>query len=118
MLAIFASLLLSNNPSTIFEDGFQKPNFVCVKDVGQAGRRALEKEERATDLVLEADALREGVRLPNKLRNRPKSRKSNRNLPNNMASEISRIASTIFRWLKIFGEANRSSTWKTASTVD
>jgi dTDP-L-rhamnose 4-epimerase len=42
VLAIFASRLLNNNPPLIFEDGYQQRDFVCVQDVVQGCRLALE----------------------------------------------------------------------------
>jgi dTDP-L-rhamnose 4-epimerase len=45
VLAIFASRLLNNNAPLVFEDGFQKRDFVSVFDIAQASLLALEKEE-------------------------------------------------------------------------
>ncbi|MFL6215627.1 MAG: NAD-dependent epimerase/dehydratase family protein [Blastocatellia bacterium] len=47
VLAIFASRLLNNNPPMIFEDGYQQRDFVSVKDIAQACRLALERDEAA-----------------------------------------------------------------------
>ncbi|MEW5856473.1 MAG: NAD-dependent epimerase/dehydratase family protein [Cyanobacteriota bacterium] len=47
VLAIFASRLLNNNPPLIFEDGYQKRDFVSIHDVVQACRLALEVPEAA-----------------------------------------------------------------------
>lgn len=42
VLAIFASRLLNNNPPLVFEDGYQRRDFVHVSDVVQACVKALE----------------------------------------------------------------------------
>ncbi len=42
VLAIFASRLLNDQPPLIFEDGLQKRDFINVKDVVQACRKAME----------------------------------------------------------------------------
>ena len=47
VLAIFASRFLNNMPPLINEDGLQQRDFVSVKDVAQACRRALEVSEAA-----------------------------------------------------------------------
>ncbi len=47
VLAIFAARLLNNNPPLIFEDGFQRRDFVSVHDVTQALRLAMEVPEAA-----------------------------------------------------------------------
>ncbi len=45
VLAIFASRLLNDHRPLVFEDGRQHRDFVSVKDVARAGRRALEREQ-------------------------------------------------------------------------
>jgi dTDP-L-rhamnose 4-epimerase len=50
VLAIFASRLLNNNPPLIFEDGYQKRDFVSVHDVAHACRLALEAPEVAGEV--------------------------------------------------------------------
>jgi dTDP-L-rhamnose 4-epimerase len=42
VLAIFATRLLNNNPPLIYEDGYQKRDFVNVQDVARACRLAME----------------------------------------------------------------------------
>lgn len=42
VLAIFAARFLNNNPPLINEDGLQRRDFVCVRDVARACRLALE----------------------------------------------------------------------------
>jgi dTDP-L-rhamnose 4-epimerase len=50
VLAIFASRLLNNNPPLIFEDGYQKRDFVSVYDIARASRLALETPEAQDDV--------------------------------------------------------------------
>ncbi|MEZ7496623.1 SDR family NAD(P)-dependent oxidoreductase [Leeuwenhoekiella aequorea] len=45
VLAIFASRLLNDKPPIIFEDGYQKRDFIHVKDVVRACRMAMEAEQ-------------------------------------------------------------------------
>jgi dTDP-L-rhamnose 4-epimerase len=45
VLAIFASRLLNRQPPLVFEDGRQKRDFVSVRDVAQACKRALDAQK-------------------------------------------------------------------------
>jgi dTDP-L-rhamnose 4-epimerase len=47
VLAIFAARYLNGNPPVVFEDGFQKRDFVSVKDVARACALALDSHEAA-----------------------------------------------------------------------
>lgn len=47
VLAIFAARLLNNNPPLIYEDGYQRRDFVHVHDVARACRLAMERREAA-----------------------------------------------------------------------
>ncbi len=50
VLAIFASRLLNNNAPMVFEDGYQKRDFVSVHDIARASRLALETQEAAYEV--------------------------------------------------------------------
>lgn len=50
VLAIFAARLLNDNPPLIYEDGYQRRDFVNVKDVVQACRLAIEKTAVADEV--------------------------------------------------------------------
>jgi dTDP-L-rhamnose 4-epimerase len=50
VLAIFASRLLNDNSPMIFEDGYQKRDFVSVQDIARASRLALETPEANDDV--------------------------------------------------------------------
>jgi dTDP-L-rhamnose 4-epimerase len=50
VLAIFASRLLNNKPPLIFEDGYQKRDFISVHDIARACRLALESDKSAGEV--------------------------------------------------------------------
>ena len=51
VLAIFASRLLNDKPPMIFEDGEQRRDFVCVRDVATACALALEHVEIGSEVI-------------------------------------------------------------------